>query len=105
MSWMQLGDTGVIVELTVTLEDEVTPYDLSSASLTEIHLGPPSGDAKVCTATFVTDGTDGKLQYATLAGDIDVAGTWDVQAYWEDGGDLRRSTVVVFDVYPNVVDT
>lgn len=102
---MQKGDTGVVIILTVYDDDGVTPWNLSVATATkQIILGPPAGSAKTVDATFTTDGTDGKLQYATVSGDIDVAGTWSVQAYWIDAGNSneRRSTVTTMEVFGNV---
>jgi hypothetical protein len=106
MASMQKGDTGVVIQITVYEDDGTTPWDLSGATVTkQLILGPPSGSPKVFDAVFVTDGTDGKLKYLTTSEDIDIAGTWQVQAYWVDtggAGDERRSTVTNFQVEENI---
>lgn len=102
---MQVGDSGVVITFTVYDEDGTTPWDLSVAATTkQLILGPPGGGAKVFDAAFVTDGTDGQIKYATEAVDIDVAGTWNIQAYWVDdgSGDARRSSVTTFEVLENI---
>ena len=102
---MQKGDTGIIITFTVYDEDGTTPWDLSGAATTkELILGPPVGSAKVYDASFTTDGTDGKLQYATVDGDIDVAGIWKIQASWVDdgNGNERRSSAASFEVLENI---
>jgi len=71
----------------------------------QLILGPPAGSAKTYDASFFTDGTDGQLEYVTVAGDIDVAGLWSIQAYWIDTGSAseeRRSSVVTFEVLENI---
>ena len=70
------GDVGTIFRLTV-LEDGVV-VDISSQTSLTIFLGAPSG-TKTKVATLTTDGTDGKLQYTSIAGDIDEAGRWSYQ--------------------------
>ena len=100
---MQQGDTGVVLTITVYQENGTTKWDLSGATVTkQIILGPPAGSAKVYDASFVTDGTDGALSYTTTDDDIDVPGTWNIQAYWVDSGEDRRSTVTTFEVLENI---
>lgn len=78
----QVKNIGLRIIVTV-LEDEVAK-DISSATNKKIILRSSLSQAgKVRTALFVTDGTDGKLYYDTVAGDIDVDGVWKVQTYYE----------------------
>lgn len=101
-TYLQQDDEGVLIVVTVYQEDGTTPYDLSTSTDTEIWLGPPSGEPLHVTATFTTDGTDGKLEYQVVAGDLSVNGTWNVQAVWQESGNQRHSTVTSFEVYRNV---
>jgi hypothetical protein len=77
-SGMRVGDIGTVLEFTITdqLGDIV---DISTASTKTIKLRSPQGKALNVAATFVTDGTDGKIKYITVADDIDVEGTWQTQ--------------------------
>lgn len=43
------------------------------------YLKPPSGTVKTVVTSFTTDGTDGKVQYQLLSGDIDETGPWQLQ--------------------------
>lgn len=100
--FIQYGDQGVNLIVTITDSDGSTSFDISTASVMEIWLGPPTGSAKKKTATFVTDGTDGQIQYATASDDIDEVGLWDVQAYWVVTGSERHSNIATLDVRQNV---
>lgn len=100
--FVQMEDAGVSLVLTVTDSDGVTAFDLSAATTKEIWLGPPAGAAKKKTASFVTTGSDGKIQYATAAGDLDEPGLWDIQAYWVDSGNARHSNIATLEVRANV---
>lgn len=41
---------------------------------------PNSGTMLTKAGSFTTDGTDGKLSYTTIAGDLSVAGEWKASA-------------------------
>lgn len=76
---MILKDTvGLVV--TFTVKRDGIPLDISTASTKNLLFNPPSGSLLTKAGTFVTDGTDGKLRYTTIAGDLDEAGVWEVAA-------------------------
>ena len=61
----------------ITLKDEGNSpeiVDVSTASVTEIIFKKPDGNTVTKTAGFTTDGTDGKIEYTTLANDLDTVG-------------------------------
>ena len=76
------GDIGTVFELTIVDTDKVS-IDVSTAAVKYIYFQDPTGARMRKTATFTTDGTDGKIEYVTIAGDIDEVGTWQVQGYAE----------------------
>ena len=78
------GDVGTIFRLTIK-DTAGAAIDVSTASVKYIYFQDPSGVKTQKTAAFYTDGTDGKIQYTTVAGDIDEVGTWMVQGYVETG--------------------
>ncbi|NIP55083.1 MAG: hypothetical protein GWN00_09825, partial [Aliifodinibius sp.] len=47
---------------------------------------------------FVTDGTDGKLQYTTIADDLDEIGIWHLQGYLVMNEGSWHSNKVIFRV-------
>lgn len=76
------GDIGTIFKLTITDTADVA-INVSSAAVKFIYFRDPSGVKTKKTAAFTTSGVDGKIQYTTIAGDIDEVGNWSVQGYVE----------------------
>jgi len=76
------GDIGTIFRLTIT-DTAGAAIDVSTATVKYINFQDPSGVRMQKTASFTTDGTDGKIQYTTVSGDIDSVGTWQIQGYVE----------------------
>ena len=76
------GDIGTIFRLTIT-DTSGTAIDVSTAMTKYINFQDPSGVRMQKTASFYTDGTDGKIQYTTVSGDIDSVGTWQIQGWVE----------------------
>ena len=50
--------------------------DISSFTTRQIVFTKPLTGESVVTAAFVTDGTNGEIDYTTLTGDIDEGGGW-----------------------------
>jgi hypothetical protein len=74
-----LGDIGTVLRL--TLQDQNgAPINLGPASTLQILLRSPAGVWATKTATLTNDGSDGKLQYATLSGDLSATGRWRYRA-------------------------
>ena len=55
--------------------------DVSGATTKQIWFESPRGTVALQTAAFTTSGTDGKIQYTSVAGDINVPGMWRLQGY------------------------
>ncbi len=73
-----LGNVGTIYRATIKDQDNVV-VNVSGASTKEIIFKKPGGTLITRAAAFTTNGTDGKIEYKTVTGDIDEAGTWE----WE----------------------
>lgn len=71
------GDIGTILEATVK-EDDASVNLVGSTSV-KFSAHPPGGTVKSFIAAFTSDGSDGKVRYTTLDGDINVPGTWRIQ--------------------------
>lgn len=99
---IHVGDVGTIIRLTITESDGTTAVDVSTATVKKFYFAKPSGEKLAVTAEFNTTGVDGKLKYTTIAGDIDVAGVWQVQAYVEIGTAKYYSTKTTFSVQSNL---
>jgi hypothetical protein len=71
------GDIGTKLLITVTDDGQVV--DISSASSLSIFIKKPNGTILTRVGTLETDGTDGKMYYITVSGDLDVAGNYKIQ--------------------------
>jgi hypothetical protein len=100
----QKGDIGTAIRLTITKQSDGTVLDISTASTKQIILRSPAGKVKTFTATLVTDGTDGKMEYITAAAaDLDEAGKWDVQGRVVIASSNRKTILPVqFEVKANL---
>lgn len=85
------GDVGTVLELTVYDENNIV-INLVTATVKQIKLKSPPGLVTTKTASFTTDGTDGKIRYTTTSGDLSVAGAWQAQGYIELGSSTKFHT-------------
>ncbi len=103
---IHVGDIGTSFE--ITLYDDSAVVDVSGATSKEILFKKPTvdgveGDTVTKTADFTTDGTDGSVKYVTVdANDLDVAGTWKIQAKVTLPGGTWSSNIDSFKVYANL---
>jgi hypothetical protein len=81
MAEIHQDDIGTVFML--TMKDGGSVVDVQSAGSNEkyITFKKPSGKVVTKTAEFGgTSGTDGKIKYTTVAGDLDEVGHWEMQA-------------------------
>lgn len=100
---LQRGAINAIIE--VDVEEDGEAVDLSPVLTKTLYFRKPNGDTVSKAASFVTDGTDGKLQYVTEDADfLDQAGIWKVQAFLEfpGSGYEGRGHVGQFPVRDNI---
>lgn len=73
------GDIGTV--FTVTIIDDTTSaaIDVSTATTKQIIFRKPDKSLLTATATFTTDGSDGKITYSTVSGDLSQPGLWKIQ--------------------------
>lgn len=76
---LHVGDYGTALRLTVS--EDGTAVDVSAATTKQIKLRTPEGRVLTKTASFVTDGSDGAMQYTLQQGDLDAPGLWRWQGY------------------------
>lgn len=101
---MQLDSTGVAIIIPIVDQGGVI-VDVSGATSKQILLKKPDVASTVLTkaAVFVTNGTDGLIQYITVVDDIDVTGIWEAQADLIIPGFDGGSIVSKFKVLRNIV--
>jgi hypothetical protein len=100
----QKGEIGAELVLTVYENGAVLP--ITGATGLQIHFERPDKTFFTKTAAFYTDGSDGKVHYITTSeDDLDQAGTWKAQAFfnlsgWQGHSDHQTE----FPVYENTED-
>ena len=106
MAEIHKGDIGTIFLL--TLRDGGTAVDVQTAGAGEkfIIFKKPSGEVVTQTAAIGgTAGTDGKIKYTSVAGDLNEVGYWEMQAQVEltgDGAGTFKSEIEGFLVKRNL---
>ncbi len=102
----QFAQVGDEIRLIVQFVDQDgVIIDLTGASLIEIKIGYPDGDSEDHAATYLTDGSDGKIYYDTDADDLDVFGFYVIQGKATVGGDsFSTRTNGILQVFSNVND-
>ena len=93
-------DIGTVFE--VALMDGSSIVNVSAATTKEIIFEKPDGSTLTKTAEFVTSGSDGKIDYTTVAGDLDTIGRWKIQAYVVLAAGSWKSDVAEFSVHDNL---
>jgi len=97
---IQVRTEGLIIELTIMGKGKAV--DISSATTKQIIIKPPIGDNITKTATFSSDGTDGKLRCVTVDDDLGIAGNYQTQAYVELINFTGFSSITSFQVVDNL---
>lgn len=100
------GDIGTVFEVTVVEMDPITclpvAVDISSATLRQLTFQTPSLSAVTKSAVFTTDGSDGKMQYVSVADDLDQIGDWKLQGYIDMPLWRGYTSIGEFEVEPNL---
>lgn len=103
---IQVGVVGLLIELTVMETNELTgvesAVDISDATVKRIFIRKPNKVILQKDAEFSTTGADGKIKYSTIATDLDIRGSYSIQAYVETPTYNGFSTIVSFYVNKNL---
>lgn len=102
---IQLGDIGTIFVITLKNGSDIAPINAASVKniiFRKPRVGTTPGEVVTKTASFTTNGTDGKLQYVTVQGDLDIVGKWEIQAQVTLPGWEGHSAVGTFTVKSNL---
>ena len=93
-------DIGTVFE--VTVNDDGAVADISSATTKEIIFIKGNGVKVAKTATFTSDGTDGKIRYTTVSGDLNIDGRWQIQGRIIMPAGTWSTSVESFTVHENL---
>lgn len=95
----KVGDVGTV--FTLTIQDAAgVAIDISGASTKDVVVMKSDGTKVTRTGTFTGDGTDGKLDWTSLVGDLDTAGILQMEAYVKLPSGEWRTTIATVDVRP-----
>lgn len=98
------GEYGIVVTVTVNDVDTSAAANIAGYTTKEALLKSPTDDVKTNAAAFVTDGTDGLLEFTIADGDLDEEGNWHLQMRLAAIGQEVRSSIVDFWVGEKVED-
>lgn len=99
-SEIHVGDIGT--QLIMTVKDDGEIVDISNAVSLTIIMKKPDGQSYTKTGTVYTDGTDGKMYYASVDGDFNAAGNYKLQAIVVLSNGTFYSSISTFKVFCNV---
>lgn len=99
-SEIHYGDIGVNFNITVMNGTEI--LNVSNANSISIIFQKPDSSDLTKIAVLTTNGTDGKIKYTTVAGDLDQIGTWQIQARVDFGASVFSTDIQKFKVYRNI---
>lgn len=92
-----IGDIGFNVELDITDEDG-NVFDISTATVKQIVFVKPDQSTITVDASFVTNGSDGKIYYNVSTSILDYVGRWLIYAVVTGPTFNRTSTRSWFQV-------
>jgi len=96
------GDIGTPLRVTLKSSQTDVAIDISDATTLQIILQKPDGTILTKDASFVTDGTDGQLQYVIQNGDLNMVGDWQLQVYYVNSSGSWKSNMAKFRVWENL---
>ena len=99
-SEIHYGDIGV--NFNITVMNGTAVLNVSNANSISIIFQKPDSSDLTKTAALTTNGTDGKIKYTTVAGDLDQIGTWQIQARVDFGASVFSTDIQKFKVYRNI---
>lgn len=98
---IHLNDIGTLFQATI-LSSSGTPINLSLYDEKKFIFKKPSGENYEANSSFVTDGSDGKLQYNMASGVLDEIGTWQLQVFLRIASTQNYTEVDKFKVNSNL---
>lgn len=99
--FIRVGNVGTLLICTVTrvVNGVEQAVDLSGTTARHIELQKPNGERLTpIVATFLTDGTDGKIKYTDTVGLFNVAGRWKIRGIATTGATYLQGSWFGFSV-------
>lgn len=99
--FVRVGNVGTVLfcDVTKIVNGTEEALDVSGTTEVQIEVQKPNGERlEPFTASFVTDGTDGKIFYIDTTGIFDVAGRWKVRGIAITGSNILQGSWFGFPV-------
>ena len=97
---IHVNDIGTILKVTIKVNG--VALTISPATVKRIIITDPDGRKLNKPAAFDSDGSDGVLKYIIVDGDLEKAGTWQLQAKVTLSGGSWSSDIATFEVAENL---
>ena len=97
---VHVGDVGTLFH--TTIKDRNGVVNIAAATVKKFKYKRPNGSTFERVAAFTTNGEDGQMQYATVAGDLNLSGNWEVQAIITAPSGSWSSSIAGFTVHANL---
>jgi len=97
---IRVGDIGTQFLFTVRNSSDSSLINISNYSNRTVTFIKPNGDQITVSGTLYTDGTDGKLFYNSVSGNIDQIGFWRARVTLSSSGNLFNTDYYRFTVNP-----
>lgn len=99
---IHVGDIGTVFEVTLYEDCETLLPGVDTSTVRKLYFKKPDGSVIERDAVFTTDGADSKIQYVTVADDLDQDGNWELQGFIETPSGSWHSTTDCFEVFENL---
>lgn len=98
---VQKNNIGTVFRVTF-IDCDAAVIDISAATTKEIIFKTPDGTRLAKAGSYATNGTDGKLDYASESGFLSVTGVWSIQGHVIIGAQDLYTEVDTFGVLNNI---
>lgn len=95
-----VGDVGTAFR--GTFKENGVVVNISAATTKNMIFEKPDGTIVTKSAVFLTDGSDGILQYVSISGDLNIGGNWRLQGYVDLGSWAGHSDLVNFKIFDHL---
>jgi len=102
MAEIHLNDVGTVFKVRIIDDSTNAALDVSDATTKQIKFKKPDGTVVAQTAVFTTDGSDGYIQYTTVANDLNALSQWHIQGFVSSATYENHSEISTFDVNNNL---
>ena len=100
-SEIHVNDVGT--KFLITVKDSGVVVNVSGANVLQIDFRKPDDSIFSRSGTIYTDGSDGKIYYNTIAGDLNEAGNWKIHGKISpSGGGTYYTDIHTFKVHRNL---